>query len=262
MKKGLSQLLLRPITVVFFALQHASSVLGRPSTGNADCPCIDSTTILARTSNCEIHSVENNSTEPGVLVNAVNCFPLTYGANTCDTHDLQVDPVCIQNPDVPHCNNPWCYVDMEKCSKSQDLVYRTNVFTEKLYYSYSTCGSSADDWLDFDTTKVFMNQNQTLRVALPTSYWPVHFKVDPTTGEDVKFDAPEYYDNTIPWQGWIVDYFNAVVKISNMPNVEYVHRSVGSGNKGYSSMWTQTVTDVEAGVADLAISSFWATTER
>ena len=140
---------------------------------------------------------------------------------------------------------------MKKCIKSQNLVYRSSTFEEtRLYYSYSTCGSSAEDWLDFDTTKIFL-KNETLRVAIPALTWPLHYKVNPTSGERAKdFEGPEYFMDEIPWNGWIIDYFDEMLKVSNMPPVEYVHTSVGSQNKGIGSTWTQAVSDVEAGVAD------------
>ena len=165
-----------------------------------------------------------------------------------------------------------CWVDLDQCRDSNELFYRANsnilggseYDSNKpfLYYSYSTCGGSADEWIDFTTTLTLSRHTRPFRIAIPQiSPWN-HYKRDETTGEILASDAPEYYNNSHPWLGITVDYFNAVLNVSNIPAVIFTHRSVGSAGKGYSSIWTQAVTDVEAGIADLAISSFWITSER
>ena len=39
--------------------------------------------------------------------------------------------------------------------------------------------------------------------------------------EIATYDGPEYYDDSHPFQGWAVDYFNAVLTKSNIPKVKY-----------------------------------------
>lgn len=60
----------------------------------------------------------------------------------------------------------------------------------------------------------------------------------------------------------MLDYFNAVTEISNIYDVEYTHRSVESEQTGFLSPYTQPVTDAGNGIADVAISTFWVTTQR
>ena len=90
---------------------------------------------------------------------------------------------------------------------------------------------------------------------------PRHWKKN-ELGEGAAVVGPEYFDDSNPWIGWIIDYFHAVVEISNIPGVHITHRTGGSANQGSSSFFTQAVLDVEAGLADLALTSFWVTSER
>ena len=254
---------------------------------NSDCPCIDSSTLLLASSNCEIEpsshadekrSAEFNDTgtmtkEPGILVDGI-CYPIqTYGSNVCSRHDILVDPACSLDLPLelrlPYCDEPWCFVDYEKCRDSTELFYRSNILGGSeydsskplLYYSYSTCGGSADEWLDFATTLTLSRYNQPFRVAIPQISPSNHYKTD-EMGNILEIDAPAYYNNSHPWVGLTIDYFNAVLNVSNIPGVLYTHRSVGSAGKGYESIWTQTVADVEAGIADFSVSSYWITSER
>ena len=96
---------------------------------------------------------------------------------------------------------------------------------------------------------------------MPSMWYPVHYKINPKTGEPGQPGGVEYYDNALPWQGWVIDFFDAVQKLSNMPAMSFVHRSKGSAKKS-DSPWTQAVTDVEAGLVDAAFSTFWVTAER
>lgn len=240
-----------------------------PST---DCPCINSTQELV--SNCErldgtrgfFLSAAGDSGSNGNL-----CYPLSYGSDRCATHDLDADPLCQQDDgdgddDRPaYCHDAWCFVAYDQCRKSTESLYASSsiVTPRRLYYSYSTCGSTAADWLDFSTTRPL--RNTTLRIALPQVDWPHHWKRRITVnGGPADREGPEYYNDQLPWEGWAVEYFDAVLALSNVipHKVQYTHRSRGSQTKGYYSAWTQTVTDVGAGIVDMSVSSYWVTSER
>ena len=56
-----------------------------------------------------------------------------------------------------YCIRPWCFVDHETCATySENRVYRSSYFPfdsgVDLFYSYSVCNSTADDWLSAETT--------------------------------------------------------------------------------------------------------------
>ena len=251
--------------------------------GKSDCPCIDSFALLNPWRNCEANMPVQNSVpgivlakEPGVLLKGV-CYPIrTYGSQYCAKHDMFADPKC--SLDVPleirpsYCDNPFCYVDFEKCIHSNETFYRSNFLGDdlyssrdddapKLFYSYSTCGSTADDWLNYKTTDLFRTYNRTIRVAIPKISPLVHYKKDLKRGI-LPDNATEYFDDSHLWLGFAIDYFNAIITISNIGSVKFVHRSLGSDSRGISSEWTRAISDVESGIADLSVGSFWTTPER
>ena len=213
--------------------------------------------------------------EPGMLVNG-HCFSIRkYGNEVCSRHDIVADPSC--SLDLPlglrpaYCDDPFCYVDMEKCSTSKEQYYRstfvsTSPYSERgrqvqLFYSYSTCNSTADDWRSFSTSNIFGQYNRTLRVTLPALSPMLHYKKN-AEGGILDSSAAEYYDDNHPWVGYTIDYFNEILAISNIVGVQYTFRSRGSDEKGIRSQWTRAVSEVASGISDLSISSFWATTER
>jgi hypothetical protein len=232
-------------------------------TEGMSCPCIDASEILAKHSNC----MQEITGEPGIRFQEV-CLPLTFGSFRCAPHDVGLDSRCpaaanSENVSVPDfCGEKWCYVDMETCRLTPELVYRTTNFADQsgidLYYSYSVCNASADKFLSYQTTQAV--QGVTLRAAFPVIRGGMHFKRN-ASGELVNSDGPEYYNKTIPWLGSAIDYFNAVVEISNMAGVEYTFRSIGADTLGLGP-FTGLVHDVQAGLVDVAISTYWITSDR
>jgi Bacterial extracellular solute-binding proteins, family 3 len=230
----------------------------------ASCPCIDASEILAKHSNC----LQEITGEPGIRYQEV-CFPLTFGSSRCAPHDVGLDPRCptaangenaTSVPDF--CGEEWCYVDLQTCRLTPELVYRTSNFGDQsdmeLYYSYSVCNASADQFLSYQTTQSV--QGVTLRAAFPVIRGGMHFKRN-ESGEIVSSNGPEYYNDTIPWLGSAIDYFNAVIEISDMAGVEYTFRSIGADSKGLDP-FTGLVHDVQAGLVDVAISTYWITSDR
>ncbi|KAL7528210.1 hypothetical protein ACHAXR_003461, partial [Thalassiosira sp. AJA248-18] len=125
--------------------------------GKQGCPCLNTTSTLASLPNrqCQLPTGET-----GVhLTLGGSCVPFTYGSSTCLQHDRLYDPICHEDQEhlgesiIPaYCFRPWCYVDVSACMKeSEEQVYRSGYFSHEsevdLFYSYSTCNSTADDWL-------------------------------------------------------------------------------------------------------------------
>ena len=230
------------------------------------CPCIDVSTILARHSNCVMENGQPgfvNGYDRSLRTVNVSCYPITYGSDVCDMHDIEVDPHCSPNATLPipdYCEESWCYVDRSACKRSKKNYFQSDYFDE-LYYSYSTCNSSEDAWDTFKTTNPLEQKN--LEVTIPGIVSPIHYKFDQSNnGEIAKFDGEEYYDDTIPWQGWHLDYFRTVVDISNMGNMTYTHHSGGSIVESPDSSWTAVVLDIQAKRSCVGLSSFWITAER
>jgi len=111
----------------------------------------------------------------------------------------------------------------------------------------------------YETTKPV--EGVTLRATIPNMRDLVHFKRNPTTYELAESTGPEYYNDTISWHGYVIDYFNAVVELSNMAGVEYTFRTVGADDAGYDP-FTGVVHDVHAGLTDVALSTYWITSDR
>lgn len=114
-----------------------------------------------------------------------SCVPFEYGSSNCLQHDLLHDPSCrvadAGDKVIPaYCFRPFCYVDRDVCKReSEERVYRRCVFCfffsslcgvnvsiltpshislqhsgyfafesgVDLFYSYSACNSTAEDWL-------------------------------------------------------------------------------------------------------------------
>ncbi|CAB9529115.1 glutamate receptor [Seminavis robusta] len=222
-----------------------------------ECPCIDSTGTLAHHSDCTILTAADGLEQDGVMVDGV-CKPTYQGANVCAAWDMVHDPACSSRKDPrTYCPRRWCYVDPKQCRSSKERYYKSDRFD--LYYSYSTCRSIAQEWLEFKT--IDATENRTLVVGVPRILWPLHYKED-SAGHVYEPNSPAVFDESIPWRGHLIDYFNSVVKYSNIKSIQYVHRSEGSKYKGLPNSYTQSVSDVEAGIIDLAISTYWVTTER
>jgi hypothetical protein len=90
---------------------------------------------------------------------------------------------------------------------------------------------------------------------------PAHYKLA-ADGNKALSTGSEYFDDSIPWQGWVIDYLDAVLEISNMKSFNYTHRSGGSEVAVTSSIYTGAVYDVQTGLSCMAASLFWITSER
>jgi hypothetical protein len=190
------------------------------------------------------------------------CYPVTHGSQTCQPHDLTVDPICLSNDPPSYCTESWCYVDVEKCKDSSELLFQSDLFTEslgqKLFYSYSTCNAS-DSWHSCRSTEVL--DGRSISVTIPEVWAPAHYKLA-ADGNIALSTGSEYFDDSIPWQGWVVDYLDAILEISNIKSFNYTHRSGGSEVAVTSSIYTGAVHDVQTGVSCLAASLFWITSQR
>ena len=136
------------------------------------CPCIDTTSSLSSLTDLYCTLLSDGSTIGVQLTAGGSCVPFTYGSSSCLPHDLIHDPKCTLDQlfsvsngvnatksnyiIVPsYCFRSWCFVDPNTCKKQSDeRVYRSGYFgydtDVELFYSYSTCNSTADDWLEVE----------------------------------------------------------------------------------------------------------------
>ena len=149
--------LLSPLLLLFSALSKI--VVTSASTG---CPCINTTDTLLQVQDRECKLQDGSR---GVYAgNGRMCVAPSYGSSICKQHDLISDPDCsITENDLDtyvipqYCTRPWCYVDLEQCKvESQDIIYRSSYFDVDtdvdLFFSYSTCNSTADDFIEAQDT--------------------------------------------------------------------------------------------------------------
>jgi len=166
---------------------------------------------------------------------------------------------CASVNDPPSCcEDSWCYIDPEKCHSSMDLHCPSDFFPG-VCHSHSTCGHSALNWLEQETTLATLNA--TLTVGIPGPWVPVHWKKN-ASGDEAEKETLDAFDPAAPWRGAMIDYFNAAADVSNLREVRHGHRSGGSRSKNIKSATTQAISDVEAGLVDMVAATSWVRSER
>ena len=177
-----------------------------------------------------------------------------------------------------YCFRPWCYVNPKTCSKnSYERIYKSSYFYDEtisgiggeevdLFYSYSTCNSSADDWFDIEADIVGSDKlfgGVDLEAAIPTYIMPMLYKRD-NNGDIFQELGDEYYDNTIPFEGVYIHFVKEITAISNgdIRSMNFTHRSKVSGVVHPTSSFTAAVLDIEDGLVDMAVGPFWVTAQR
>jgi hypothetical protein len=235
------------------------------SMGVVDCPCVDAIAYGAALEACNV----SDSNERGYWrysdsrTGVSTCYPPSHGSQYCEAHDMIADPLCSspsENKNNPpaYCQEKWCYVDAQKCQKSYEL-YHKSVFPpfreEHLFYSYSTCNSSNDAFEEYSTFDGIAGE--TLIVNIPEIRYALHYKED----SDISDENQNYFDDNVPFKGWVIDYMDAILELSNIGSFNYTHTSFGS-KAILASNNTAAVSDVKAGISDVVASSVWITTER
>jgi len=261
---------------VMLLMYGASFTGGQSILGKTSCPCIDATRVLSPIANC---GGEYGLTPVGVTINRHGrtiCVPLNYGTS-CQNHDLTNDPKCFGGDDhlyasknvsdVPgqadllpdYCKEQWCYVDKTQCKNSSELLYRSDSFSKSnLFYSYSTCNSTAHSWRSFQTTQSI--EDKLVQVTIPELWYPAIYKETEDKNMTPSSSIALYRNDSIPWKGLVIDYLNAIGKMSNT-TFNFTHRS-GGADKISTNTYTAAVYDVQVGISGMAASLFWVTSER
>jgi hypothetical protein len=194
---------------------------------------------------------------------ACPCVQLGGATNTsarCAPWDRGRGPHCpVGQAGAAFCDASWCYVDAERCRGSTH-VFAASTVDADAFYSYSTCNESGRAWWDYQAIQAV--EGRVLRVAIPSMDYPMHFKRDPATGEVATGVGPLYRDDSVPFEGSMIQYLDAVLQHSNLAGFNYTWASVGSRHAHPDSKWTAAVYDVALGLTDMGGSDFWLTTQR
>ena len=140
-----------------------------------------------------------------------------------------------------------------------------------------TCGSDPQPYnaaINLDAAR-----GKILQVAIPTMYPPAHYKttVNGTvcTWNSVSHDQFKsgfvqaalsecdrlLYDNTVSWEGYVVDFLRAVAKEGDI-SLEFIYSTTAARWAQPGSEWTAAVRDVQYGMADFGGGVFWVTQAR
>ena len=73
--------------------------------------------------------------------------------------------------------------------------------------------------------------------VVPEFWYPVHYKIG-ASGSHNDVSEQDYLNDTIPWEGWLMDYLDAILDVSDISELNYTHRSGGSAVVVTSSVYT------------------------
>ncbi len=103
--------------------------------GKEGCACIDTSATLSSLADRSCITPDGGD---GVLLDFTGpCVNITFGASVCHPHELNVDYNCIEeenvqknsNESIPeYCYRSWCYVDAMECMKTEERIYRSQLF--------------------------------------------------------------------------------------------------------------------------------------
>ena len=200
-----------------------------------------------------------------------HCYPPDYGLSGCDAYDVDLagDHVCATDSPPSWCASAWCFVDMETCRRSGLDVQGTVLFDDlHLFYSYGTCldteeGQEAALAYQRDSSPIAtVGQGEVLTVGIPTMDYPLHFKRDPDGAVLIGVDNEAYYDDSVQWEGTMIDFLDEIVSVAPYAAFNYTYTSPVARLASPGSKWTATVYDVEKRLLDMGGSDFWVTAER
>ena len=243
---------------------------------NVHCPCVNTSNYLQNVTSdgdCKYNEMLGQ-----LLKSKFPCVNASYGTG-CKAHEMDHDEqTCKQfegitdssevdkdkKADYAYCTSKWCYVDFDECYKSTEEMAGSSYFPG-LFYSYTTCGNPDADFHKYASTR--QTKNQQLLTTIPGSRSPFHYKYENENEKIVApFDGTTYYNQNVKYEedGVIIDYLAKLTNTAKQNNVtfKYQPRSGGSKIRSPNSAFTGAVTDVQAGISDMAAGMFWITSER
>ena len=114
-----------------------------------------------------------------------------------------------------------------------------------------------------DYLSAHLGEGRHIRVGLPRSVYPRHYKLDSAGKVYSGGNEPGsvYFDDSVPWEGYFVDYIRNLSAIAPWGNLSFHATSEGARIE-FKSSWDAAVQDVGSGINDVAVSDFWVTQRR
>jgi hypothetical protein len=145
-------------------------------------------------------------------------LPAEHGSAHCSAYDSTMAGSCAEADGTPKagrplwCGRAWCYVDQEKCKHSTfDFIRSENFPSRGLFFSYRTCGSGSEFFSEHNPRSLRgVEPYKRLTVAIPAMDFPMHFKRDPTTGAVATGTGPLYLDDSVPWEGSMINFLEGL----------------------------------------------------
>ena len=139
---------------------------------------------------------------------------------------------------------------------------------QPIFYSFGTCSDGIPTtgeslaYLAATDSIATIGAGQMLQVAIPTMDFPIHFKRDASGAVVLGVEDDLYYDDSVPWEGSMINYMDAILSIAPYAAFNYTYTTPTSRVVFPDSKWTATVHDVQKRVVDIGGSDFWVTAER
>jgi len=223
------------------------------------------------------------------------CFPASYGASSCTTHDAETSPECMVGDPPNWCTDHWCFVDPDDCDRpfAQSAYFgsatlppagaEANATTcapvgAPLAFSYQTCGyidsfSTSGDGLANVLRKFAVSTpGGKLRVAFPgdssSKYtlvsYPARYPACVTPGCEKGGQFKVTQGGGVQGtnrSGAVVVFMANLFARYKVPWVE-VPISQRSRDFSTTSSFTACVHDVAIGNVDMCWANFWPTSSR
>lgn len=129
------------------------------------------------------------------------------------------------------------------------------------FYSYTTCDAALNDYTRNEQKTTL--GGITITATAPIDYFPPYIFKRDIDGKILGFGGDEYYNDTVPYEGILVDYLKELQTISEDDfNVSYTFGSKASLLVHPSSTYNAVIGDVEDGLVDMGVGDFLVTGER
>lgn len=247
------------------------------TTGSAECPCVDPFALSGvdvgngTRASGSVRGSNAPGSPPGCALKGTDgtCFPETYGAGSCATHDSSLS-TCTGGSPPEWCADSWCFVDPLNCARPYDpstyfpdARLGESVHSPKLSYSYETCGHLNHFTDRAATTHVGLLKAfaavRPIRVSFPGNSGSGYTLV--TLGEN----EPALYTSNATGgtrrAGSMVEFgFSALTKYE----LPWEEVPISDNSRAYSpkSSFTACCHDVALGHTDICFANTWTTASR